>query len=194
MPGTVPQSKIMQATGNLHHQVTDTILPVAHFLLDDATPLHAPDRMLNAHFRTRNLPIVCFLLGCQFTAPWLLGWLLDRNVHDRKALKSHVLIQHTASGQPIVRSVNNGFLVPLARIRLTHKPNITRFISQQNVFDGMTFLLSAVVFLLFIGIYWSLNGAFRPIMIKKGVLLDVATSASATTVARRTGRTSSLCN
>lgn len=58
--------------------------------------------------------------------------------------------------------------MPLASIRCTQKLNATADIDEEDVLDGVTFLLAAVVFLLFIRVYWSLNRAFGTIMIKKG--------------------------
>ena len=92
MPGMIPQSKIMQAAGDGHHQVVDRSLPVAEFLLDDSAALHTAHRVLNPHFLARNPLIVCFLCIGQFTTARFLGRLLDHDTRDGKALKPHILI------------------------------------------------------------------------------------------------------
>ncbi len=94
MPGTVAQAQIMQAAGDLHDQVTDRGLPVADFVLDDAAPLHTAHRVLNPHFLARYPLVVRFLGIGQLKASRFLGWLLNRDVCDRKPLKAHVLIDY----------------------------------------------------------------------------------------------------
>src|ERR687885_1172657 len=51
----------MQPTRNFHHRVTDTVLPVTNFILDDTTTLHTTDCVLNPHFLARNATILFFL-------------------------------------------------------------------------------------------------------------------------------------
>ena len=77
MPGTKAQSEIMQSAGNGHHQITDRVLPVAHFVLDDPTPLHPTDSVLNPHSLARNATVLFFLFQRKFTTTRLLGWLLN---------------------------------------------------------------------------------------------------------------------
>ena len=95
MPGTKAQSEMMQPAGNVHHHVTDTILPGAEFVLDDTTPFHPADGVLHPHSLARNATVLCFLFRRQFTTTRLLDWLLHGYCRDGKALKSHILIQGT---------------------------------------------------------------------------------------------------
>jgi hypothetical protein len=168
MPRTVSQAEIMQSTGNFHHHITDHVLPVADFVFDDAAALHAAHRVLNPHFLARNALILCFLRIRQFTATRFLRWLLDDDVRYGKALKSHVLIQDTSRRQLVRFIVDNRFLVPLSGICRTQVANTTLLVNQENILDGMAFLLSAVIFRLLISSYWSLNWTFRSVVIKKG--------------------------
>ena len=193
MPGTVPQAKIMQPAGDFHDQVADPRLPVADFVLDDATPLHTAHRVLNPHFLARYALVVRFLIIGQFTSTRFLCWLLDHDVCDRKSLKSHVLIQCASLRQCVRFIIDNGLFVPLSSIRPTQKANHTGVIDEQDVLDCMTFLLATVILCLFIGVYGSLDGTFRAIMIKKGE--GAAGGAGAVMmVARRAGSTSLWCN
>ena len=185
------QSQVMQSTGDLHHHVPDRVSPVAQFLLDDTTALHAAHRMLNSHLFACDAAILHLLLRCQFTTTWFLGRLLDRHVLDGKSLKSHVLIQDTSSRQDIRFIVNNRFVMPLPSIGSTQKANVAVFINQEDILDRVTLLLSTIILILLISIYGPLNGAFRTIMIKKGAPSSVEPSFSASTVARRGGIVSS---
>src|SRR4051812_21930946 len=192
MPRTMTQSQIMQPTGDFHHDVAHAISPVAQFLLDDATALHAAHRVLDPHLFACNAVILCFLLRCQLTTTRFLGWLLDRHMLNREPLKPHVLIQHTSGRQSIRFVIHNRFLVPLSGIRSTQKANMAITIDQQNVFNRVTFLLSTIVLILLVSIYRALDGTFRAIMIKKGVVSSGELSFSATSVARREGMVSSF--
>ena len=97
MPGTKAQSEIMQPARDFHHHVTDRVLPVADFVLDDTTTLHATDCVLHPHSLARNATVLFFLFRRKFTTTRLLGWLLNGYCRDGKSLKSHVLIQGTIS-------------------------------------------------------------------------------------------------
>jgi hypothetical protein len=174
MPGTIPQSEIVQPTGDVHHHVPDIILPVAELVFHDTTAFDTTDRMLDPHFLARNTPVFFFLCGHEFPAARLFRWLLDRHARNRKPLKPHVLIEHTASGQYIVFVINNRFLMPFPCMCWAQKLNGTPVINEQNVFHRMTALLAAVIFCLFIGIYWSLDGTFGAIMVKRGDSLRLA--------------------
>ncbi len=194
MPGTIAQSEIMQPTGDGHHHVPDTILPVADLVFHDPTAFDTTDRMLDPHFLARNATVCFFLCWCEFPAARLFRRLLDRHHRDCKSLKSHVLIEHTPSGQYIVFVINNGFLMPFPSMRRAQKLNRTLVIDEQNIFDRMTFLLSTVIFCLFIRVYGSLDGTFGAIMIKKGGVSAGGASAAVTSVARRAGNASRRCN
>ena len=97
MPGTKAQSEIMQPARDFHHQVTDRVLPVANFVLDDTTPLHPTDGVLNPHSLARNAMVRFFLFQRELTTARLLGWLPNGYCRNGKSLKSHVLIEGTLS-------------------------------------------------------------------------------------------------
>lgn len=146
----MPQAEIMQAAGDGHHHVADGGLPVAEFVLHDAAALHAAHRMLDAHFLAGNTAIFGFLLMSKFSATWFLGRLLDRDVRHRETLKPHVLIQDTHSRQDVAFIIDDGFLMPFTGKGCAEIANVTRFINQEDILHGMTFLLAAIIFRLFI--------------------------------------------
>ena len=183
MPRTIAQAKIMQPTGNFHHHVADTILPVADFVLHDSAPLHPTNGMLDPHFLARNAAVFFFLFQCEFTTAWFLRRLPNRYAHDSKSLKPHILIEHAVGWQHILFVVYNRFLMPFSRARPAHILHRTSFINQQNILDSMIPLLPTIILPLFIGIYWSLDGTFRSIMVKRGALSDGKISGSGIIVA-----------
>lgn len=91
----------MQSCGNDHHRVSHSVLPVAEFVRDDATALHAPHHVLNPHFFAGNTTVLFLLFGCKRTTAWFLGWLLDGYVCDSESLKAHVLIQDATRRQAV---------------------------------------------------------------------------------------------
>ena len=194
MPGTKPQTEIMQPAGDFHHHVPDTVLPVADFVLHDAAPLHAAHRMLNPHFFACNTTVLFFLRHGEFPSPWLLRWLPDRHRRDRKSLKPHVLIEDTVRRQYIRFVVNDGFFMPFSCMRRAQVLDSTACSNQQDIFYGVAFLLATVIFLLFIRIYRSLDWAFGAIMVKKGVLSEIPVLGFGIIVAVRDGSIPSCCN
>ncbi len=90
------QSEIVQPTGDDHHQVTNLVLPVAHFVLDDPAPLDAGHRVLNPHFLARDALVLRFLRSGDPTTAWFLDRLLDLHTRHSKALEPPVLVEHAA--------------------------------------------------------------------------------------------------
>ncbi len=194
MPGPIPQAEIMQPARDFHHHVADTVLPVADFILHDPTALHAADGMLNPHFLARNATVLFFLFRREFTASWLLGWLPNSYGRDDKSLKPHILVESTVSWQNIRFIINNRFFVPFSSMRWAHVLNNTCRPNQYYILYRVTFLLSTVIFFLFIGVYRSLDRTFGTIMVKKGELWDDTVSESGIIVAVREGSAPSRCS
>lgn len=108
--------------------------------------------MLNPHFLPGNAAVFSFLVSRQFTTTRFLGRLLDQDVDDCEPLKAHVLIQAAADRELVRFLIHQCFIMPLARIGRTQKPDDTSSVNQENVLDGMTLLLATVIFGLFIRI------------------------------------------
>jgi hypothetical protein len=83
--------------------------------------------------------------------------------------------------------------MPFSCMRWAQILNGTCLSNEQDIFDRMTFLLSTVLFLLFVGIYRSLDRTFGTIMVKKGVLAAAGVSESGRIVAVREGKASMRC-
>lgn len=192
MPRTMTQSQVMQPAGDRHHQVAEGHLPVAQLLLDDPTALDTTHRVLDAHLLARYPTILFFLLWCQLSTTWLLGWLLD---HDRlrcEALKSHVLIQHASRWKTVDFFIHKRFVMPFSSIRLTQEADLAAVIDHQNVLDRMALLLATVILGLFFCVSWALDRAFGAIVIKKGMPSSSEVSSLAMALASRAGMASKL--
>ncbi len=90
------QSQVVQPAGDYHHYIADTVLPVAHSVLDDPAALHAGHRVLDPHFLARNTLVLGFLRIGEFATTWLLGRLLYLDTRDGKSLEAPILVQHAA--------------------------------------------------------------------------------------------------
>lgn len=58
--------EVVQATGDDHRDIRETILEVAQHIFHDATDLDPRQSVLNADPRARQRPVVAFLAGRQF--------------------------------------------------------------------------------------------------------------------------------
>ena len=145
MPGTIPQSEIVQPARDFHHHVADTVLPVADFVLHDTTALHTADCVLNPHFLARSATVLFFLFRSEFTTTGLLDWLLNSHRRDGKSLKPHVLIEGAVSWQTICFIITDRFFVPFSRMCWADILNGTRLSNQEDIFHCMTFLLPTVI-------------------------------------------------
>src|ERR671933_58384 len=183
----------MQPTRNFHHRVTDTVLPVTNFILDDTTTLHTTDCVLNPHFLARNATILFFLFRPEFTATRFLGGLSHGYCCDGKSLKPHVLVEGTISRQTIGFIISNRFVMPFPSMRWAQVLNDARLSNQEDIFYRMAFLLATVIFLLFVGIYRSLDRTFGAVVVKKGAPLDDDGSASGRSIAVRAGSAWTRC-
>jgi hypothetical protein len=134
MPGTIPQSEIMQPARDFHHQVTDTVLPIADFVLHNTTAFHTADGVLYPHFLARNATVLFFLFRREFSTTWLLRWLSNRYCRNGKSLKPHILIEDTVSRQTIGFIINNGFFMPFSCMRWAQVLDPTCLSNQQDVF------------------------------------------------------------
>ena len=168
MPRTIPQSQIVQATGDRHHQVAEAGLPVAQLVLDDPTALDAAHRVLDPHLLACYTTISLFLLCGQRTTTWFLCWLLDPHVFRGKSLKSHVLIEHTVRWKHISFIIRKRLVMPFASVGCTQETDLALLVDQQDVLYRVSLLLATVILHLFIGIYWALDRTFGAIMIKRG--------------------------
>ena len=148
----MPQSQVVQATGDRHHQVAERRLPIPHFVLDHPAALHTAHRVLNAHLFARDALVVLFLLRRQRSATRLLRWLFDLHSLNPKALKAHILVEHASCWKHVDFIIHQRLVMPFSCICRTQEADLAGLVDQQNVLDRMTLLLAAVELLLFVRI------------------------------------------
>lgn len=157
----------MEPAARFHEAVPNVFTPQAQLVFHNATALDTANHVLNPHTDTGNGSVGCPLLWCQFSTARLFRGLVDRDARHGKALKAEILIQARTRWEVIGFLIRHCLIMPTAFIAGAQKHNLARVRNQQQIFDRMLFLLAAVVEPLFIGVGWSVDGAFRSIMEKK---------------------------
>ena len=89
----------MQGTADVHHGLTDALLPQADPVFDDTTALHPTVHMLNPQLAVGEGLIGRFLLQGQFLVPWFLGRHQDGHVGKREGQEAQTLQRPTPSKQ-----------------------------------------------------------------------------------------------
>ena len=111
----------MQRTTDFHDEVTDTRLPEAADVVDDAAALDAAVDVLDAYTPAGDAPIRGFLRAREGPAPWLAGRHDDLHLVERERQEAEILEQPTARGQGGRGGIGNPLIVGTARIGLTQK-------------------------------------------------------------------------
>lgn len=81
----------MQATARLHNQVANVITPETVFIFDNTIAFDATNHMLNPNLDPGDSGVFSFLVRCQGTAPWFLGWLKNLNLKQVEPLEASIL-------------------------------------------------------------------------------------------------------
>jgi hypothetical protein len=167
----------MQRTADFHDQVSNTRLPQAVGVVDDATTLDTAVDVLDAHTTARDASIGSFLGAREGAASRLPGRHDDLDLIERKRQEAQILEQPTARRQGVRGGIRNAFIVGTTRIGLTQKENREDGIDQQDVFDRVTLFLAAITARLLSRILGALDAPFGPIMAKRGEVGAAAGSA-----------------
>jgi hypothetical protein len=188
----------MQSTTRLHNGIAHPILQEAYLIFYHPITLHPTDRVFDTNSDGRNHAILCFLRRGEFTPTWLFLRLDDRDVVKHKALESQILIEVTPAGEGITGQLREAFVLFLALHGVTQEADVTGLIDYEQVFDCVTLLLAAVVFLLALWIEWAMDRSLSAIMPKRGGIgtlsIRLAASITAKSLALRAGRSSWCAN
>jgi hypothetical protein len=192
-PGVQAHPEIVQGTTELHHQVTDTLLPQAHPVFHNATPLDAAVDMLDT-----EPPLVERLVGQvlrqgQLPTAGLLRRHEDRHLREREGQEAQILQQPTASRERVGSGLRNAQIMGTAAVGVAQKEDDEQGIDQQDIFDGVVLFLPTITRRLFRSVLGADNAPFGPVMGKRGAsgattgvgssssgVTSVAASASAT--------------
>jgi hypothetical protein len=164
----------MQATACLHDGVPQAILQEANGVLHDSVAFHPANGMFDADANGRDATIPRFFRRGEGPPTRFLLRLEHCHLGQPESREAFILIQTTPRWQGIPH---------LFRYRLIRRfpftggaqiTNVTSLLDQQEVFECVTLLLAAVIFLLFLGIFRALDGPLSTIVPKRGALEGVA--------------------
>src|SRR5215210_239718 len=134
--------------------------------------------MLNKHANTVNPAVLFFLFGGQLSTTWLFLRLENNDTLDLHPLEAFILEQRAPSRQLVGFTISCPLIMTCSLPCCSQTANTCTVIDDQNVLNRMLAPLSAIVQLLFVGVTWSIYGAFRSIMDKKGVsMVDIRSHA-----------------
>jgi hypothetical protein len=158
----------MQATTCFHNGVPYTVLQKADFVLHEPVAFHPANSVFNTDSDGGNTAIRRLLRGCEFSSTRFFLGLDDRDVLQVEPLEASILIQAAARWQGIASELCQALIRGFAFIGVAQEAHVTGLVDHEEVFERVTLLLAAVVFLLVLGIGWTVDWSFSTIMPKRG--------------------------
>jgi hypothetical protein len=158
----------MQRTADFDDAISDTSLPEAVGVVDDATALDAAVDVLDTHTTAGDTPIGGFLRTREVPSSRLFGRHDDLHVGERERQEPQILEQAAACGQGIRGGIRDPLIMRATGIGVTQKEDRECGVDQQHVFDRVAFFLAAITARLLIRILPTLDTSFRPIVAKRG--------------------------
>jgi hypothetical protein len=120
-PGLQAHPEIVQGTAELHHQVTHTLLPQAHPVFHNATPLDAAVDMLDPQPPLVERLVDQWLLQGQLRTAWLLRRHEDLYLRERERQEGQILQQPTASREWVGSGLSDTQIMDTAAVGVTEK-------------------------------------------------------------------------
>ena len=158
----------MQATADFHDQITDTRLPQAAGVVNNATAFDAAVDVLNTHAAAGDAPIRGFLGARQGSSSRFAGRHDGFHLVKGERQEAQILEQPAACGQGIRRGIGNPLIMSAPRIGRTQKEDGERRVDQQHIFHRVAFLLAAITARLLSRILGTFDAPFGAIVAKRG--------------------------
>ena len=158
----------MQATTCFHNNIPNPILQGADGVFHDPIPFHPTNGMFDPNADGRDPTIGLFLRWCEISPTRFLLRLEQHDTGQDESLEALILIQTAATRQRIARQLGNRLIRCFPFIRSAQEANTTGLLNHKEVFERVAFLLATVVFLLLLWIFRAMDGAFSPIVDKRG--------------------------
>ena len=132
-----------------------------------------------------------FLRRREFTPTGFFLGLDNGDPSQDEPLEAPILIQAAARWQGIASELCQALIRGFAFIGVAQEADVTDLIDHEEVFERVTFLLAAIIFLLLFGIGWAVDRTFGTIMPKRGVVECLSVSnLAANSAAVRAGSSS----
>ena len=172
----------MQATACFHDGIPDPVLQKADVVLHDPVAFHPTNGVFNTDSDGRNTTIRGLLRGREFSSRRFFLGLDDHDVLQAESLEALILIQTAARGQGIASELCQALIRGVAFSGVAQEAHVTRLGDHEEVFQRVTRLLPAVIFLLLFGIGRAVDRTFSAIMPKRGVV-DLPSAACVLNIA-----------
>jgi hypothetical protein len=144
LPGVQAHPEIVQGTAELHHPITDALLPQAAPVLHDAAALDTAVDMRDPQPTLGQRLVGPWLFPGQLLAVWLLGRHEDRHPRQRQGQEAQILSQSAPRKQGRRRRVRHGLLMGAAAIRVAQEEDEKQRVDQQDIFDSVVLFLAAL--------------------------------------------------
>ena len=158
----------MQSTTRFHDGVANAILQETYLVFHHPIAFHTADGVFNPDSDRRDSAIRRFLRWSEFTPTRFFLRLDDRDPVEDNTLEAHILVEATAVWQGIALQFSQVFIMGLPFIGGTQEADVTRLIDHEEVFDRVACRLAPVILLLIFRVFRTLDGAFGPILKKRG--------------------------
>ena len=168
MPGSGLQAKVVQAPTGFHHGIPEPVLQGADGILDDPVPFHSTDGVFNADADGGNTTIHGFLRGCQFSSRGCFLGLDNRDVLPVDALAALILVPTATRWHGRGSQLCQAFIRRVAFTGMTQEAHVTGLVNHEEVFERVTRLLAAVIFLWLFGSSRAVDRTFSPIRPNRG--------------------------
>ena len=159
----------MQATTCFHDSIPNAFLQEAKSVFHDPVAFHPTNGVFHTDSDGRNTAIGGFLRRREFPSTGFFLGLEYCHIREEESLKACVLIETTTRWQGIARQIRDTFIMGPTFIGGTQKAHMTGLLDHKEVFERVAFLLAAVILLLLLRVFWTLDWSFGPIMKKRGV-------------------------
>jgi len=136
--------------------------------MHDPIDFHTTNTVLNQYSDVRDPLVVSFFVRAQCAALRLLLRLKGDHARQAKTLKATILRQDASFWQHILGFVGDPFVMCFPCVGRAQEDDAPTRIHNHHIFDGMLFLLAAVVDFLLIAVFGSCYWSFRSILAKKG--------------------------
>src|SRR5215475_6075250 len=121
LPRGQTHPEVVQRTAEFHHQITDTLLPQAHAVFHDATPLDAAVDMLDTEPPLVERVVGQVLLQGQLPTSGLLRRHEDLHLREREGQEAQILQQPTASRERVGSGLRNTQIMGTAAVGVAQK-------------------------------------------------------------------------
>src|SRR5262252_418623 len=154
----------MQGTAEFHHEIADALFPQTDAVFHDAAALDTAIDVLDPEPPLVERLVGQVLLPRELMTTGLLGRHEDLHVREREGQKAQILQQPTPGWESVGSGLRNAQIMHTAAIGIAQKEDREEGIHEQDIFDGVVFLLAAITRFLFGRVLGADDAPFRPVM------------------------------